>query len=485
MNLLMVALLMAGFGSDGESLPGPAIHGHSFEALTNTRYSIHSGFTDSLPVQVMANVLWAMERVPRTGEFRELYVANRDNVYRYDPSVSRLLPHEPGDRRYYSGSAFEVGIACDRHEEAGMMVQAGLLAASAFWDSLGPGVSTCPMKWAADHANSRWNPDNEILMVNVYGGAEVDGPDTTMIAASSDSSLPAPHASGPDTFELVLAGLANDSAFDGPNLSDETVSQLLWSGYGVTPHLTSNGRQGLTVPSAAAGYFLTGHIYLVRDQGVDRYHSRLPGGSPETRDHRLERVHSGDMRPELRDASARIPDRASLYIVVCVDDTTSYRTIQEAGCAGFQYLVQARCLGLAGALTVPLSYPEQAAVRSALRLPADEYPVLVFSTGEPADGTAEKKQPGAVEIVRARPAIRPNERLRVEYLLRRPGQVQIYVHDLLGRPIELLLDERQTAGYHSFVWDGTDASGQRMRRKTVIVSVVSSGTVSQHKVSVF
>lgn len=485
MHLLLTLLFVAGLNRDVESLPGPVPHAHSFEALSNTRYSIHSGFADSLPTQVLANVLWAMNRVPKLGTTRECYVATRSNVYRFDAATSRLTVHSAGDLRYNSGSAFEVGIACDRHEEAGMMMQAGLLAAVAFWDSLGPGVAACPMKWAADHANSRWNPEHEILMVNVYGSAEVDGPDTLSVAVSSDSSLPPPHAAGSDTFELVLAGIENAAELAGPDLSDETVSQLLWAGYGVTPHLTSNGRQGLTVPSATAGYYLTGRIYLVRGEGVDRYHCRRTDADAATRDHRLERLLDGDRRPDLREASDQLPSLAPAYIVVCATDTSSYKHMQEAGAVAFQYLAQARCLGLSGALTAPLSGAEAERVRSALRLPAGECPVLVFAAGEPAAPAVQDERPGVVEIVRARPAIRPHERLRVEYLLRQPGQVQVFIHDLLGRPIMQLLDERQTAGYHSFIWDGTDGSGQRLSRKTVIVSVISQGAVSQHKVSVF
>ena len=45
-----------------ESLPGPVVHPHSFELLSNSRYSVHSGFTPDLPRQVLANVLWAMSR---------------------------------------------------------------------------------------------------------------------------------------------------------------------------------------------------------------------------------------------------------------------------------------------------------------------------------------------------------------------------------------------------------------------------------------
>ncbi len=475
-----------------ESLPGPVRHAYSFEQLSNSRYSVHAGFDDSLPAQVMANVLWAMSRAPRAGgEYREFYVATVDNVYRYDPSNLRLSVHRAGDHRYNSGSAFEVGVATSSLEETGMAIQAGLLAGAAFRGE-GRGVVSCPMQWAADHAAVDWKPEHPIQMVTVFGrgpyarsdGGEATPLDTVCAARSSDSSLPLPHVVGPDTFEAVIADLSQNSSFSPVGLSQENVSQLCWAAYGVTPHLTYNHRQGLTVPSAMAKFYLTDRIYLVEEYEVSRYRNRLLSGTEAaSRDHRLERVGAGDRRPQLRAASERIPGDAPAYFVVCVPDTGAAAAMMEAGFAGFQLLAQARALGLAGFLVAPLSRPERRAIASALELPADHVPALVFACGEAGTSVAERgPDAGAVTIVRAQPAIRSGN-LRVEYRLSRAGQVRVEVFDMLGRPVRLLLDEQQSSGYHAAVWDGTGEDGARLKRGTYLVVVISGGTVAKHKVN--
>ena len=487
--VLLVAPLSAMVQAD--SLPGPVHHAYSFEQLSNSRYSVHTGFDDSLPQQVMANVLWAMSRAPRAGSgYREFYVATPDNVYRYDPSSFSLTVRRAGDFRYNSGSAFEVGVATDRPEVAGMAIQAGLLAGTAFrgegqgTSDAGQDVVSCPMQWAADNAEADWKPDHPIQMVDVFGRATAEPLDTLCAAQSSDSSLPLPHVVGPDTFESVLADLHQDSSFSPVGLSLENVSQLCWAAYGATPHLTYNHRQGVTVPSATGSYYLTGRIYVVGEDGVERYQNRLPPGTDlTTRDHRLERVAAGDRRPQLRQASLRIPGSAPTYFVVCVPDTTSDQEMQEAGFAGFQLLVQARALGLSGFLVVPLARAERRAIASALSLPDGHVPALVFACGEAATSSAESEtDSGAVRIVRAQPAIRHGQ-LRVEYLLSRAGDVRVEVFDMLGRPVRLLLDEQQSSGYHAATWDGTGEAGVRLKRGTYLVVIISGGAVAKHKVT--
>uniref|UniRef100_A0A7C4CCI9 FlgD/Vpr Ig-like domain-containing protein n=1 Tax=candidate division WOR-3 bacterium TaxID=2052148 RepID=A0A7C4CCI9_UNCW3 len=486
--LALPVLTIAGPTGSGpaisETLPGRLVHAHSFELLANSRFSVHSGFNGELPAQVMANVLWAMEQMPRLGSYRELYVATAANVYRYNRSANRLDVHLAGDHRYSSGSAFEVGIAVPRHEECGMMVQAGLLAALAFSSDTGAQVVSCPMKWAADYANANWSPTHTILMVAVFGRAQAEGLDTMLVARSSDSTLPDPLVVGTDTFELVLEALEQDSAFAAYPLSLETVSQLLWAAYGVTPHQTYNGRAGVTVPTAVAAFHLTGRIYLVHDLGIDRYHNRRPPGTDlTTRDHRLTRIVSGDRRSDLRQSCSRIPSTAPLYFVVCVSDTASYATLQEAGFAAFQLLAQTRSLGLSGFLTIPLSPSERSAIAAALSLPAGHNPVFVFACGEAATGIGEnRRRPEFVQIVRAQPAVRRGL-LRVEYSLKRSGPVRAEVFDLLGRPVRLLFERSQSAGYQSLTWDGTDDSGRPVKRGSYVVVISSRGSVAQHKVT--
>jgi len=387
-RLALVAVLCTVALGQVESLPPPVVHGNSFEIISNSRYSVHYGFTDSLSDTVLSNVLWAMGRVPSFGSsYREIYVATPSNVYLYDTASHVLNVHLAGDHRYplyNSSSAFQVGIAVERNEEAGLAVQAGLLAGDAFWSLDSGYVTSCPTASATFYADTAWNPNHAINLVDVFGRMSVTGLTDSCVAISSDSTLPLPATDGADTFELLVSGLGQDSTFDTTSLSLSTVSKLLWAGYGVTPHIAGDWK-GLTIPSASAMYYLTRRIYLVADTAVMRYHNRLPPGyDRSTRDHRLELVTSGDCRDSLRAACPSIPATAPVYIVVCVDDTTSAWGLLEAGFAGFQYLMEAHALGLHGRLTAPISPDERAAIIAALGLPSTDLPIIVFAVGEPA-----------------------------------------------------------------------------------------------------
>jgi hypothetical protein len=442
-----------------ESLPPPVIHGNSFEVISNSRYSSHSGFTSSLSDTVLANVLWAMSRVPSFGSsYREIYVATPTNVYIYDTASHVLNVHLAGNHRYSSNSAFEVGIAVERSEEAGLAVQAGLLAGDAFWSPGGGTVTSCPMAFAADYANSNWDPVHTINMVDVFGRMSVTGITDSCVAISSDSTLPLPATDGNDTFELLAGGLGQDSTFGPAALSLSVVAQLLWAGYGVTPHLPT-GKRGLTIPSAVAYYYLTRKVYLVRDIGVDRYNNRLPPGTDlATSDHRLESVTPGDQRDSLRAACPELPASASVYIVVCVADTTDSWQVLEAGLAGFQYLMQAHALGLHGRLTAPLSSSERSAIIAALGLPVTDLPVLVFSVGEPSTGVPESLRRGSGRL----DVTRTTQGVRLVIQVARAQTAKLDIYDSAGRPVRSWGEVKLLAGAHSFDWNGTGDGGSRL-----------------------
>jgi hypothetical protein len=459
-----------------ESLPAPVVHGNSFEILSNSRYSVHSGFTDTLSRQILSNVLWAMNRVPHLGSYRDFYVATPENVYWYDSTAHALVLHLAGDLRYNSDAAFEVGIACARHEEAGFAVQAGLLAGTAFWDQTLANVTTCPMAYAAAWANSNWNPAESIKMVNVFGQTDTTGLTTTLQAWSSDSTLPLPRTSGPDTFEVLLSGWHQDSLFSpiAPSLND--VSQILWAGYGVTPHLAYNGNRGTTVPTAVASYWLTRLIYLVREDGVWRYNNRLPPGTGLiTSDHRIELVASGDRRPQLRAASSRIPSTAPVYVVVCVLDTSRYQDMQEAGFAGFQYVTQALSLGLDGFLTVPLTPVERTQVIVALGIPSDR-PALVFACGAPATAVREtEREAGTLLTVHS--AVN-RSLVQIDYSLGSAVTGRLRVFDLAGRPVREFDLTRTTSGSGHLDWNALDESGIRVPPGVYVCRLETGASVS-------
>jgi hypothetical protein len=233
------------------------------------------------------------------------------------------------------------------------------------------------------------------------------------------------------------------------------VSQLLWAGYGVTPHMPI-GRRGLTVASAVANYYLTQRIYVVADTAVTRYHNRLPPGTNmSTSDHRLQLVTSGDRRDSLRAACARLPAAAPVYIVVCYTDTTTAWAIQETGFVGWQYAMEAEALGLGGCLTAPLTPGERSAIRTALGLPGSEYPIIVFSTGGLITGVAESQGPQNERLE----VMRTMDGVRLKIQLAEAGTARLVIYDLAGRPVRSWGEVPLSAGAHSFEWDGSGDNG--------------------------
>jgi hypothetical protein len=476
----VVAVLATIASAQVESLPAPIVHGNSFEILSNSRYSVHSGFTSALPRQVLANILWAMNRVPLLGAWREFYIATPQNVYRYDTAANTLVVHLSGDHRYNSQGAFQIGISCTRNEEAGYAVQAGLLAGEAFWDSSGGDVVSCPMQFATNYANSNWSPTHPVMMVDVFGQATATGLNAYCQAVSSDSSLPLPHTTGTDSFELLVSNVQPDSAFSPVNLGIDAVSQLLWAGCGVTPH-SPIGKRGLTIPSAVANYYLTRKVYLVRDTAVQRYNNRLPPGTNlSTSDHRLELVTGGDRRDQLRSACPGIPATAPVYIVVCVADTSLNWALQEAGFAGYQYLLQAQSLGLQGFLTAPITPAERSAIISALGIPTTDLPAVIFAGGAPATKIAEPAAPAAGPVRLQVFGNSPPIRIDCSPISSRTARLTIL--DLSGRLVREFDLMPQASGLLRLEWDGFDSYGRQVPAGVYTCRLEAARTTSSARI---
>ncbi|MEO0108534.1 MAG: FlgD immunoglobulin-like domain containing protein [candidate division WOR-3 bacterium] len=470
--LVAIALLTTLGSAQVESLPAPELHGNSFELVSNSRYSVHSGFSSSLSRQVLGNVLWFMNQVPSYGSYRELYVADPNNVYLYNSVSHSLVVHLSGDHRYSNRSAFEVGIAVERDEEAGLAIQAGLLAATAFWDSTGGNVAHCPMQFATNYANSNWNPLHPIMMVNVYGQMRTNGLQHMVQAQSSDSTLPTPRVDGPDTFELVAQQLVPDSSSLSQNLTPDELSQILWAGYGVTPH-QAVGKRGLTVPSAVAYYLLTRKIYVASEQGVARYHNRLPPGTDlTTSDHRLEYLDTLDSRPELRAGCPRLPSSAATYIVITVSDTAHNWHKIEAGFVAYQFLMQAKILGLRGFLTMPLSPSERDAIISSLGLPATDFPVIVFSVGRSQVGVRDRT---GYELEGIRVSSTGKGGVRIEYTLPHGKLMRLEVYDRTGRTVRSWRVDRRTSSTGVVEWDGRNDEGVLLPVGEYLVRLTGAG----------
>jgi len=352
-----------------EPLPKPIVTGNPVETCLNSRYSEHS-LSGTASKQQIANILWAAGRAPLTGAYRHIYVSTPEGEYLYDPATHALSRHS--DQRVTDG-AFVINCESELAFDTGTAYMLAMLASVSLWNSSEPAVVSCP-KHSSLH----------------FGVQGVKGLTTELVAHSSTQGsqawLPDPSTTGDDKLEEVLADLKYGTQFSAGNLTPQQISQLLWAGYGCTPHVTSNSRAGLTVPSAMAKYYLTGTIYLASESGVYRYQNRNPNTDLTTRDHRLEPVSSGDARASLMAAVSGLP-QAPCYVIICLGSATAGNAqeqtfaLLETGFVGGNMLAQATALGLGCNFKTPLTTDEQTAIRKAAGIPSSEMPQVIISLG--------------------------------------------------------------------------------------------------------
>jgi hypothetical protein len=254
--------------------------------------------------------------------------------------------------------------------DAGVSYMPAILASVSLWGSTELPVSSCPMRSKL-----------------YFGVQDVRGLTSELVAHSSvpegeDGWLPDPKTTGDDALETVLANLKYTGNFNQTNLTRQQISQILWAGYGCTPHDSSNGRAGLTVPSAIARYYLTGTIYLVNENGVYRYHNRNPDTDLTTRDHRMEQINPDDVRDSLRSAVSGL-SQAPCYVVLCLDSSDVGQEFAqlEAGFVAGNMLIQASAIDLGCYFKTKLTSGEQEAIQNATSIPSSDIPQVVIRLG--------------------------------------------------------------------------------------------------------
>ncbi|MBP7147942.1 MAG: nitroreductase family protein, partial [Acidobacteria bacterium] len=342
----------------GPLLP-PITTNKSPEICLNSRLSYHSGLGGTATDQQISNVLWAAGKAPVSGAFRTIYLKTANATYVYHPEDHSL--------EFYSTQTVANAMRLDYDRELdfdmGVSCIFALMESVSLWTGTASQLRSCPQQ--AD--------------LN-FGVGTVGGLTSKLVAVSSDGTLPSPQTTGTAKLEEVLAGLTLASQFSPGNLTPAQLSQLLWAGYGCTPHWTSNGRGGLTVPSWVAEYFLTGRIYVVQDK-VSRFCNRR-GTDLATRDHRLELVQDADVRAGVRQAVPGLPE-APCYVLLCLNQSglgTWYCRLETGFVAGAM-LVQAAAAGLGCHFRVPLSPQEQADLQQVTHIPAGDYPHAVVAIG--------------------------------------------------------------------------------------------------------
>jgi len=377
-------------GVTAGSLPAPIITRNSVETCLNSRYSQHSLSTTPATAQQIGNILWAAGRAPVAGTYRNIYAATLNGTYLYDPaghSLSRYSNEVTND------GGFAIIYDAQLEFDAGVMFMPALLASVSLGHSTESAVASCPKGIGYPKARL------------IFGVQAVSGLTTQLAAHCSVPQgqpgwLPDPATAADNSLEEVLANLKYANSFEQANLTLPQISQILWAGYGCTAHATSNGRAGLTVPSAYAAYYLSRSIYLVNEDGVRRYQNRDASASASTRDHRLEpvgaapggsrpRAGTGDPSPQPADARAVLASaigglpKAPCYVVLCLDSPNAGQQYAqlEAGFVAGNMLIQASALGLGCHFRPNLTSAEQKSIQAATGIPASHLPQAIVSIG--------------------------------------------------------------------------------------------------------
>ena len=345
----------------------------------NSRYSEHS-LTGTASNQQIANVLWAAGKAPVTGTYRNIYAATPTGEYTYDPGTHSLSQHsaqKANDYKNYffaSDSALVINCDSDLVFDTGAAYQLATLSSVSLGKSSEPAVANCA-----------------VMTTMQFGVQKVRALTSELVARSSVPQsdpgwLPDPSTNGQNKLEEVLANLKYASEFSQENLTLQQVSQLLWAGYGCTPHTAVGGKRGLTVPSASANYYLTGKIYLVNEKGVYRYQNRNPKTDLRTIDHRIESINSTDVRDKLRAAVSSLP-QAPCYIVIGLPKTGARIALdrdfalEEAGFVAANILVQASAIGLGCHFETTLTSDEQSGIQRLTGIPFSDTPQVIISLG--------------------------------------------------------------------------------------------------------
>jgi len=354
-----------------DPLPEPIVTQNSVEICLNSRYSQHA-LGGTAADQQISNIIWAAGKAPFTGTHRDIYIATPTGTYLYDPNNHSLSFHSSDIR---DDGAFAIIYESQLDFDTGVSFMPALLASVSLCNSTESSVASCPK--GIGYPKSRL----------IFGVQEVRGLTYELVAHSSVSEgepgwLPDPSTTGENSVEVVLANLNYVDSFVRTDLTLQQISQILWAGYGCTPHTTNNGRKGLTVPSASANYYLTKAIYLANENGVYRYHNRNPSADLTTMDHRLEQVKLDDVRDSLRSAVSSLP-KAPCYVILCLDSSIALSELSrlETGFVASNMLIQASAIDLGCHFKTELTSGEQGSIQTATSIPLSHIPQVVVSIG--------------------------------------------------------------------------------------------------------
>lgn len=188
-------------------------------------------------------------------------------------------------------------------------------------------------------------------------------------------ALPAASTDGGISVEKALATRRSQRSLSGDALTLQELSQLLWSGQGVTATIQNPPRDLRTAPSAGATYPMELYAVVGAVQGLEAGVYRYVPGR-----HALAVVSRGDVRAALFEAASRqaaVQAAPVTLVLAAVVARTAARYGEraeryvaiEVGAVGENIYLQAESLGLG---TVYMGAYRDDAVKTILGLPADQ-----------------------------------------------------------------------------------------------------------------
>jgi len=233
---------------------------------------------------------------------------------------------------------------------------------------------------------------NEPIIYDPTDSATVDIEAPSEIVNISDGAplvyaLPAPNTDGEVSVESALANRRSHRSFQDKALSQEQLSQILWSAYGVTlPRPASPAQRGglRTAPSAGALYPLEIYAIIGNVDGIEPGVYKYDSG-----EHSIKQVIAGDVRAELSAAAlnqsmVREAPLTVFYSAIFNRTTDRYGergvlyVYIEVGHSAQNVYLQVEAMGLG---TCAIGAFTDDTVRELLNLPAEEEPLYLMPVG--------------------------------------------------------------------------------------------------------
>ena len=74
-----------------------------------------------------------------------------------------------------------------------------------------------------------------------------------------------------------------------------------------------------------------------------------------------------------------------------------------------------------------------------------------------------------------------NSQTSIEYQLPLSGRIVLSIYNMLGQEVKMLVDENQSAGYYSVVWNGNDNSGKKMTSGVYLFTIETKDFIQTRK----